>query len=101
VVPGAARRGTPPRRGAVLVREIGRPYLEVGSLAQLGFASKIRTFATTQRRCREAIALAERHGWGAEWIIAPALIALADTMVWTGDFDEGERWLPGLSVVPI
>ena len=26
------------REGAVLAREIGRPYLEVGCLAQLGFA---------------------------------------------------------------
>ena len=34
--------------------------------------------------------MAERYGWGAEWIIAPALIALADTLVWTGDFDEAE-----------
>ena len=49
--------------GAVLAREIGRHYLGVRCLAQLGFASKIRPFATAQRRCREAIALAERHGW--------------------------------------
>ena len=81
------------QEGAVLAREIGRPYLEVMCLAQLGFASKIHSFATTQRRCREAITLAERHGWGAEPIVAPALITLASTMVWTGDFDEGERWL--------
>ena len=51
------------------------------------------SFATTQRRCREAIALAERHGWGAEPVIAPALVTLAGTLVWTGEFDEGERWL--------
>jgi LuxR family transcriptional regulator, maltose regulon positive regulatory protein len=81
------------REGAVLAREIGRPYLEVGCLAQLGFASKIHPFATTQQRCREAIALAEQHGWGAEPVIAPALMTLAGTMVWTGEFDEGERWL--------
>jgi LuxR family maltose regulon positive regulatory protein len=81
------------REGAVLAREIGRPYLEVGCLAQLGFASKIHPFATTQRRCREAIALAERYGWGTEPVIAPALVTLAGTMVWTGEFDEGERWL--------
>jgi LuxR family transcriptional regulator, maltose regulon positive regulatory protein len=79
--------------GAVLAREIGRTYLEVRCLAQLGFASKIHSFAATWRRCREAIALAERHGWGAEWIIAPALITLAGTMAWTGEFDESERWL--------
>ncbi len=81
------------REGAVLAREIGRPYLEVGCLAQLGFASKIHSFATTRRRCREAIALAERYGWGAEPIVAPALMTLAGTMVWLGEFDEGERWL--------
>jgi LuxR family transcriptional regulator, maltose regulon positive regulatory protein len=89
------------REGADLAREIGRPYLEVDCLAQLGFAyifhdpsiPKIHAFATTQRRCREAIALAERHGWGAEPVIAPALMTLAGTMVWLGEFDEGERWL--------
>ena len=40
------------REGAALARKIGRPYLEVSCLAQLGFASKIRPFATTRRRCR-------------------------------------------------
>ena len=82
------------REGADLARQIGRPYLEVGCLARLGFASLVlHSFATTQRRCREAIALAERHGWGMEPVIAPALIMLAGTLVWTGEFDAGERWL--------
>ena len=26
-------------------------------------------------------------------MIAPALVTLAGTMVWTGEFDEAERWL--------
>jgi LuxR family transcriptional regulator, maltose regulon positive regulatory protein len=81
------------REGAVLAREIGRPYLEVACLAQLGFASKIRSFALTQQRCRDAIALAGRHGWDAEPIVAPALVTLAGTLVWTGEFGECERWL--------
>ena len=81
------------QEGAVLARQIGRPYLEVACLAQLGFASKIHPFATTQQRCREAIALADRYGWGTEPVIAPTLITLAGTMIWTGEFDEGERWL--------
>ncbi|HEX4658286.1 MAG TPA: AAA family ATPase, partial [Streptosporangiaceae bacterium] len=89
------------REGAVLAREIGRPYLEVGCLAQLAFAyvfhdpamPKVDAFAMTQRRCREAIALAERYGWGTEPVIAPALMTLAGTMVLLGEFDEGERWL--------
>jgi LuxR family transcriptional regulator, maltose regulon positive regulatory protein len=89
------------REGAVLAREIGRPYLEVGCLAQLGFAyifhdpsmPKARAFETTQWRCREAIALAERYGWGTEPVIAPALMTMAGTMVLLGEFDEGEQWL--------
>ena len=82
------------REGADLARQIGRPILEVACLARLGFASLVlRSFATTQAPCREAIALAEQHGWGAEPVIAPALVRLADTLVWTGEFDEGERWL--------
>jgi len=81
------------REGADLARRIGRPYLEVACLAQLGFASKIHPIATTRRRCEEAVAVAEQHGWGTAWIVAPALVTLAATMIWTGEFDDAEGWL--------
>jgi LuxR family maltose regulon positive regulatory protein len=81
------------RAGAELARRIGRPYLEVACLAELAFAAKIEPFATTRRRCEEAIALAEQHGWGAEPVISPALVNLAGTLIWTGEFDEADRWL--------
>ncbi|HXL17743.1 MAG TPA: LuxR C-terminal-related transcriptional regulator, partial [Streptosporangiaceae bacterium] len=81
------------QEGADLARRIGRPWLEVACLAELAFASKIEPFATTRRRCREAIALAEQHGWGAEPVITPALVNLAGALIWAGEFDEGERWL--------
>src|ERR1700735_1815728 len=81
------------QEGADLARSIGRPYLEVACLSELAFASKIEPFATTRRRCREAIALAEQHGWGAEPVIAPALVNLAGTLIWAGEFDQGEHWL--------
>jgi LuxR family maltose regulon positive regulatory protein len=81
------------QEGAILARASGRPYLEVSCLAQLGFASKIHSFAITQMRCREAIAAAERHGWGTEPLIAPALLTLAASTIFTGDLDEGEQWL--------
>jgi len=79
--------------GALLARKIGRPYLEVSCLAEVGFASKFRSFATVRSRCQEAVTLAERHGWGTRPMISPALVTLASTMIWTGEFDEGERWL--------
>ena len=89
------------QEGAILAREIGRPYLEVGCLAQLGFAyifhdaatPKADAFTETQRRCHQAIEVAERYGWGTEPVIAPALMTLAGNLVLLGEFDEGERWL--------
>jgi LuxR family maltose regulon positive regulatory protein len=81
------------REGADLARRIGRPYLEVACLAELAFASKIEPLATTRQRCREAIALAEQHGWGTEPVISPALVNLAGALIWTGEFDEADHWL--------
>jgi LuxR family maltose regulon positive regulatory protein len=81
------------QEGADLARRIGRPYLEVACMAEIAFAAKIEPFATTRRRCQEAVALAEQYGWGEEPVISPALVNLAGTHVWTGEFDEGDRWL--------
>jgi LuxR family maltose regulon positive regulatory protein len=81
------------QEGADLARKIGRPYLEVACLAELAFAAKIEPFATTRQRCKEAIALAEQHGWGAEPVIAPALVNLAGALLWAGEFDEAGHWL--------
>jgi LuxR family maltose regulon positive regulatory protein len=79
--------------GAALARRIGRPYLEVACLAHLGFAATVHSFAVARQRCEEAITVAARHGWDAEAVTAPALAALANAMIWTGEFDLAERWL--------
>jgi LuxR family maltose regulon positive regulatory protein len=34
-----------------------------------------------------------RHGWDAEAVTAPALAALANGLIWTGQFDLAEHWL--------
>jgi LuxR family transcriptional regulator, maltose regulon positive regulatory protein len=81
------------REGAELARKIDRPYLEVACLAQLGFASKLTSFSYSRDRCEEAIALAEEHGWGTASILAPALVTLACSMVWMGEFDGADRRL--------
>src|SRR3984957_12113820 len=80
-------------QGAALARRIGRPYLEVACLAHLGFAAASRSFAVARQRCEEAIAVAARHGWDAEAVTAPALAALANALIWTGQFDLAEPWL--------
>jgi LuxR family transcriptional regulator, maltose regulon positive regulatory protein len=79
--------------GAALARHIGRPYLEVACLSHLGFASTIQSFTLARQRCEEALALAARHGWDADPVTAPALAALANALIWTGEFDSGEQWL--------
>src|ERR1700677_1222418 len=79
--------------GAALAGRIGRPYLEVACLAHLGFASTSHSFAMAQQRCEEAIMVAARHGWDAEAVTAPALAALANALIWTGQFDLAEHWL--------
>ena len=79
--------------GAALARAIGRPYLEVACRAHLGFASQLVSVATARERGRQAIALAEHHGFDDRPIVAPALAAAGAMAIWMGDFDEGERWL--------
>ncbi|MFC5187599.1 AAA family ATPase [Actinomadura harenae] len=79
--------------GAALARDIGRPYLEVACLAHRGFTALSRSPALARRRCEEAIALASRHGWDAEPVIAPALATLAATFVWTGEPGPAREWL--------
>jgi LuxR family transcriptional regulator, maltose regulon positive regulatory protein len=81
------------REGAALARAIGRPYLEVACLAHLGFAATGDSFEQAQRHCQDAIALAARHGWDNEPVIAPAHATLAWILIWTGEFDHGEQWL--------
>jgi LuxR family maltose regulon positive regulatory protein len=79
--------------GAALARDIGRPYLEVACRAHLGFASVGRSLALARQRCEQAIALATRHGWEAEAVIAPAQANLAGVLTWTGEFDRAQTWV--------
>jgi LuxR family maltose regulon positive regulatory protein len=77
--------------GATLAQAIGRPYIEVACRAYQAFPSV--SLATARERGRHALALAERYGLSDRPVLAPALGALASITVWTGEFDEGERFL--------
>jgi len=81
------------REGAELSQKIRQPYLEVTCLSNMGFTSKIRSFASAREHSERAVELADRYGWENESIIAPALLTLAGTHVWAGDFAAGESWL--------
>jgi LuxR family maltose regulon positive regulatory protein len=79
--------------GAALAQTIGRPYLEVACRAHQAFPSKLVSVASARERGRQAVALAERYGLDDRPILAPALGAVGGMAIWTGEFDEGERWL--------
>src|SRR5437667_5024345 len=79
--------------GASLASEIGRAYLEATCLARVGFASTARALTVARQRCEEAVAFAERHGWGNDRVIASAMATLGDILIWTGEFTVARGWL--------
>ena len=79
--------------GIVLAREIGRPYLEVTGLAHWAQLASWRSFPLGAQRSRQAIELAEGHGWADEPIVGLAYLALGVMMVTQGRIEEAERAL--------
>jgi LuxR family maltose regulon positive regulatory protein len=79
--------------GSALANAIGRPYLEVACRAHQIFPTTRVSLASARERGRQAIALAERHGFGDRPILAPALGAVAFWAIWMGELDEGESAL--------
>jgi LuxR family transcriptional regulator, maltose regulon positive regulatory protein len=79
--------------GASLAKAIGRPYVEVACRAHRCFPSKLVSVAAARERGREAVALAERYGFGDRPMLAPALGYAGGMAIWMGEFDEGGRWL--------
>src|SRR4051812_28915986 len=75
--------------GAALAQAIGRPYLEVACRAHQIFPTRLVSLASARERGRQAVALAERYGFGDRPILAPALGSVAFWAIWTGEFDEG------------
>ena len=77
--------------GAALAEAIGRPYIEVACRAYQAFPSV--SLEPARERGRYALALADRYGFGDRPVLAPAFGAVASMEVWTGEFEEGARWL--------
>ncbi len=76
-----------------LTKQIGRPFLQVVCQGHWAHAMSWDSFARSRVASREAIALAERHGWGDEPVIGPALVTLATALLQTGRLDDAERCL--------
>jgi LuxR family transcriptional regulator, maltose regulon positive regulatory protein len=88
------------QQGVALARRIGRPFLEFNGLADLAIAEIARPvegtddieapFVRRAERARQAIELAERHGWTDEPAFGIACRTLGVTLAWQGRPEEAE-----------
>ena len=80
-------------RGVALARRIGRPFLEFTGLAHQAAVEMFASFARAAERSRQAIELAERHGWASDPAAGTACMALGTILTWQGRLDEAEPWV--------
>ncbi len=79
--------------GVALVRRIGRPFLEFSGLAHQAVIETYRSFTRAAERSRQAIELAERHGWTDEPTAGTAYVMLGAALAWQGRVEEAEPWV--------
>ncbi len=80
-------------QGRALARRIGRPFLEFTGLAHLAAVEFFQSFERAAEHSRQAIELAERHGWTGEPAAGVACIVLGGVLAWQGRLEEAEPWL--------
>jgi len=82
------------KQGIALARRIGRPYLEFTGLTHRAHGMLLfRPDVSQAEWIREAIELAERHGWGEEPLAGVAYTQLGIVMLYQGRLAEAEPWL--------
>jgi LuxR family transcriptional regulator, maltose regulon positive regulatory protein len=91
------------QQGIALARRIGRPFLEFSGLADLAMAEiagasartaeSRRSLTRMAERARQAIELAERHGWTDEPAFGVACRELGAALAWQARPEEAEPWV--------
>jgi LuxR family transcriptional regulator, maltose regulon positive regulatory protein len=82
------------QQGVALARQIGRPHLELTGLAHRTHAMLLfRPDLAQAEWSRQAIELAERHGWGEEPLAGMAYAQVGFVLLYQGRLDESEPWL--------
>ena len=74
-------------------QRIGRPFLELGALAHLAQIAIFDSVPLGARRSKEAIELAQRHGWADDPVAGVAYAIHGIAMVAQGRLSEAESWL--------
>jgi LuxR family maltose regulon positive regulatory protein len=80
-------------QGIALAHRTGRPYLEFTGLAHQAGVEAFRSLARAEELGRQAVELAERHGWTDDPAAGAAYVALASALVWQGRIKEAEGWV--------
>jgi LuxR family transcriptional regulator, maltose regulon positive regulatory protein len=81
-------------QGVALARRIGRPYLELIGLAYRATIEIHRSsLVRAAERSRQAIELAEQHGWTDESAACAAYGMLGAVLAWQGRAAEAEPWV--------
>jgi LuxR family transcriptional regulator, maltose regulon positive regulatory protein len=80
-------------QGIMLARRTGRSYLEFTGLAYQSAIEASRSLPGAEEHSRQAIDLAEQHGWSDETAAGVAYAALGGTLAWQGRLDEAAAWL--------
>ena len=80
-------------RGIALARQGGRPYLEFTGLAYQARHEFYHSFAQAAERARQAVELAERHGWTGDPAAGIACMVVSLVLVFQGQPDEAEPWI--------
>jgi len=81
-------------QGVALARRIGRPYLEFLGLAHQAALHVGWSFCPGGRkRSRQAVELAERHGWTDEPAAGMAFVILGGALTGQGRLEEAEPWV--------
>jgi len=79
-------------QGIALARRIGRPYLEYTGLVYTA-SELFRSAAVAAEHSRQAVELAERHGWTDEPAAGVASMNVARLLVRQGRPEEAEPWI--------
>jgi LuxR family transcriptional regulator, maltose regulon positive regulatory protein len=80
-------------QGLALARRIGRPYLEFMALAYRGEIELMRRFSRAEELSRQAMAVAERHGWMDDRFAGFGAMTLGAALAWQGRLAEAEPWV--------
>ncbi len=82
------------KQGVDLARRIGRPYLEFMGLTYWAHGMMLfRPDGLLPIRARQAVELAERHGWGEEPLAGIAYTVLGGVLLYQGRLADAEPWL--------